>query len=177
MRAFLIGLIAFVSGVLVTEVFIVDPMRDVLGDAATTYEQYRAKSQEAISLLKQQKDRDGQILRLIFGDGWDRTQPVLSVPVAVTAYTSRPQETDATPYVTADNSTVRPGIVAVSRDLMSELGLRFGQRIVLTGYGLFEVRDVMNRRYERRVDIWMPDLVAARRHGVVENVTMIWSGM
>ena len=96
--------------------------------------------------------------------------------MTVSCYTSRVRETDDTPYQTADMSLVRRGVLAVSRDLMNEVGLEFGQRVLLEGYGIFEVRDVMNRRYRRRVDIWSSDLTAAQKHGVKEKVALMWIG-
>ena len=41
-----------------------------------------------------------------------------SLKVDVTWYTSSTRETDSTPFVTADGSKVRDGIIAVSRDLL-----------------------------------------------------------
>jgi 3D (Asp-Asp-Asp) domain-containing protein len=45
--------------------------------------------------------------------------------------------------------------------------------VVLSGYGTFEVTDVMNKRFTNSVDIWCGDLEAARLHGRQEAV-MIW---
>lgn len=82
--------------------------------------------------------------------------------VPTTAYTSRPTETDSTPFITADGSRVRNGIVAANF-------LKFGTKIripELYGDKVFEVHDRMNARYWHKVDIWMEDLKAARQHGV-----------
>ncbi|HWQ99975.1 MAG TPA: hypothetical protein VN397_03975 [Candidatus Methylomirabilis sp.] len=82
--------------------------------------------------------------------------------VPTTAYTSRPEETDSTPFITADGSHVRDGIVAANF-------LKFGTRIripELYGDKIFEVHDRMNKRYHVKVDIWMDDLTRARKHGV-----------
>lgn len=79
----------------------------------------------------------------------------------VSAYTSRPQETDATPFVTASNTRVRDGVVASN-------SLPIGTRIrIPAAYGdkVFIVEDRMNARYTRNVDIWMDDLVKAKSLG------------
>jgi len=120
-------------------------------------------------LIVEQQDLLGEVFGVAFFD----SAAARSLSVTVSMYTSRRCETDSTPWQTADMSNVRPGIVAVSRDLMREHGLRFGQRIFIAGYGVYEVRDVMNPRWERRVDLWCPDLKAAKLHGVNEAV-MIW---
>lgn len=82
--------------------------------------------------------------------------------IPTTAYTSRPEETDSTPFTTADGSHVRDGIVAANF-------LPFGTKIrvpELYGDKIFEVHDRMNKRYWYKVDFWMADLQAARNHGV-----------
>jgi 3D (Asp-Asp-Asp) domain-containing protein len=81
--------------------------------------------------------------------------------VPTTAYTSRPEETDDSPFITADGSHVRDGIVAANF-------LKFGTKIripELYGDKIFEVHDRMNKRYNVKVDIWMDNLQAARKHG------------
>ena len=82
--------------------------------------------------------------------------------IPTTAYTSRPEETDSTPFTTADGSHVRDGIVAANF-------LKFGTKIRvpdLYGDKIFEVHDRMNKRYWYKVDFWMADLQDARNHGV-----------
>jgi 3D (Asp-Asp-Asp) domain-containing protein len=99
-----------------------------------------------------------------------------SVPVTITAYSSSIDQCDSTPYIAANNEPVRVGVLAVSPDMKKELGIRFGQRVLLPGYGLFEVCDVMNPRWKRRVDIWESDRQAARLFGKRQGV-MIWAPM
>jgi 3D (Asp-Asp-Asp) domain-containing protein len=131
-----------------------------------------AKSQ--VSSLEYLLERDERILRDVFG-GWSREHATYGAKVTVTAYSSTVDQTDSSPYVTADGSTVRRGYIAVSRDLLTELGLTMGQRVLLVGYGVFEIRDKMNARFSRRVDIWMADRKAAKLHGVKHSL-MIWFG-
>jgi len=82
--------------------------------------------------------------------------------VPMTAYTSRPEETDDTPFITADGSHVRDGIVACNF-------LPFGTKVripKLFGDKVFEVHDRMNKRYPYKMDFWMEDLGEARQFGV-----------
>ena len=127
------------------------------------------------AMLVGELQRDDQILSTIFTD-WDRSRPVLSIDVTVTCYTSRARETDSSPHITADNSYVRRGYIAVSRDMMRDFGLHFGQRVFLSGYGVYEIRDVMDKRWKRRVDIWTSDVVAAKLHGIRKGIELLWLG-
>lgn len=121
------------------------------------------------TLLHQQED----LLGLIFGLGFGDVSTVRTLDVFVTCYSSERRQTDDTPHVTASLATVRPGVLAVSRDLLEEHGLRYGQRVLLGDYGLFVVADTMNERWRKRVDIWVADRTAAMLHGVQES-TLIW---
>lgn len=98
---------------------------------------------------------------------------VKSTPVTITAYSSTPDQCDSTPHHTASGYPVRVGVLAVSRDLVEEMGLAFGQRVIIPGYGLFEVRDLMHPRWKRKVDIWESDREAARLFGK-QRGTLIW---
>ena len=81
--------------------------------------------------------------------------------VTVTTYKSISGETDSTPNVTASGFKIsrknpkKHRIIAVSRDLKRKL--RFGQRVRLRNAGKYNgeyvVRDVMNKRYRKRIDI------------------------
>ena len=87
---------------------------------------------------------------------------VRTLVVPTTAYTSDPRETDATPFITADGTHVRDGIVAANF-------LPLGTRIRIPDYfgdKVFEVHDRMNVRYWQRVDIWMTSKSAAFNWGV-----------
>ncbi|MEJ2699886.1 MAG: hypothetical protein P8Z70_09545 [Desulfuromonadales bacterium] len=98
---------------------------------------------------------------------------IKSTPVTITAYSSTEAQCDPSPYITASLDPVRVGTLAVSPDLLDEMGLFFGQRVLIPGFGVFEVKDTMNPRWHRRVDIWESDTEAARRFGKKEG-TLIW---
>jgi 3D (Asp-Asp-Asp) domain-containing protein len=90
--------------------------------------------------------------------------------VPMTAYTSRPEETDDSPFITADGSHVADGIIAANF-------LPFGTKVripALFGDKVFEVHDRMNQRYSYKVDVWMekyPDAIQfGVRHADIEIV-------
>jgi 3D (Asp-Asp-Asp) domain-containing protein len=84
--------------------------------------------------------------------------------VTVTMYHPVPDQTDDTPNITADGSVIKINnasdyrYVAVSRNMLIRDGgfLNFGDYIWLEAgkkSGVYQVRDVMNRRFVNRVDI------------------------
>ena len=78
--------------------------------------------------------------------------------VTATAYTSHRGQTDSTPFIAAWNNKLRSGmkIIAVSRDLLTRYGLRNGTRVKIGGLrGFYTVRDKMNKRFKKRIDIYM----------------------
>jgi 3D (Asp-Asp-Asp) domain-containing protein len=85
--------------------------------------------------------------------------------VEVSAYSANKKECDADPHVAASVQPPRPGTVAVSRDLF-DMGWTFGKRVYLKGLGPYIINDVMNPRYEMRVDVFMDHRRAAREFGV-----------
>jgi len=89
--------------------------------------------------------------------------------VVVTGYSSTPWQTDETPFLTASMTHVRPGVIALSRDLIRRYNpdapFRYGDRIRVEGVGEFVVEDTMNQRYEKRADIWFETTDEAVRWG------------
>jgi len=78
--------------------------------------------------------------------------------VTATAYSSHRRQTDKTPFIAAWNNRLRPGmkIIAVSRDLLKRYGLRNGTKVRIGGLrGYYRVRDKMNKRFRKRIDIYM----------------------
>ncbi len=81
--------------------------------------------------------------------------------VWITAYSSSPDETDDTPFLTASGEKVRVGIVAAN---FVPLGTKI--RIPeLFGKETFVVEDRMHPRHSNGVDIWMPTKNQALRFG------------
>jgi len=89
--------------------------------------------------------------------------------ITVTGYSSSRRETDSTPHLTASMTRVRPGCLALSRDLLRTFTpgapFDFGDWVVIPGAGVFVVEDTMNRRWKRRADIWFPTRREALRWG------------
>ena len=85
----------------------------------------------------------------------------ISEVVTVTTYTPSVEECDSTPNITASGFKIdtlnpkRHKIIAVSRDLKRKW--KFGTKIRITGIGKYSgtyiVKDVMNKRYRKRIDI------------------------
>jgi 3D (Asp-Asp-Asp) domain-containing protein len=85
--------------------------------------------------------------------------------VHATAYSSSPEETDSTPFITATGAFVHDGIIAANF-------LPFGTRVripSLFGNKIFVVEDRMNARLVNSIDIWMPTKTAALQFGAVNT--------
>ncbi|SKA97758.1 3D (Asp-Asp-Asp) domain-containing protein [Paucidesulfovibrio gracilis DSM 16080] len=76
--------------------------------------------------------------------------------VTVTAYNPHEDQCDADPLVAASMRKVRTGTIAVSRDLFDQ-GWVFGKKVRIEGLGIFEINDLMNKRFSRSVDVFMWD--------------------
>ena len=79
-----------------------------------------------------------------------------------TAYSSTPDQTDSTPFITASNTRVRWGTVAANI-LPFQTKVRIPQ---MFGDKVFVVEDRMNKRYWHRVDVWMPTRQEAINFGI-----------
>jgi len=84
--------------------------------------------------------------------------------VKVTAYSPRSAETDSTPFITASNTKVRPGIIAVSRDLFAK-GWTFGRKVYIKSLGVFTIEDLMAKRKKNQVDVFIPETTKALSFG------------
>ncbi|OIN98953.1 MAG: hypothetical protein AUJ49_12205 [Desulfovibrionaceae bacterium CG1_02_65_16] len=74
--------------------------------------------------------------------------------VTVTAYNAEPMQTDSDPNVAASMRRVRPGTIAVSRDLFDK-GWVFGRKVRIEGVGIFEINDLMAARHDKSIDIFI----------------------
>lgn len=87
-----------------------------------------------------------------------------SVIARSTAYNSTPGQTDATPFITATGTRTRPGVIALSRDLLRIFP--YGTRVMIEDLSgryssmlkgrVFIVEDTMAARKTNSVDLWMP---------------------
>ena len=131
-----------------------------------------AEFQEELDRLRRDLELAVSLLEKSFGLPV-QLENVRTTPVTLTAYSSTPDQCDSSPHITASNKPVRRGIIAVSNDIMKELGIGFGQRVLIPGHGVFQVQDKMNPRWRRRVDIWHDDREAARLFGKQKG-TILW---
>lgn len=87
----------------------------------------------------------------------------------ITGYSSTPDQTDDTPFITAAGTHVRDGIVAANflplytRIKIPEL---FGEKV-------FVVEDRMAKRFQDRVDIWFADRPTARKFGIKQAEVVV----
>jgi 3D (Asp-Asp-Asp) domain-containing protein len=87
----------------------------------------------------------------------------------ITAYASTPDETDDTPFITANGTTVHDGVVASNI-------LPFGTKIQipeLFGSKIFTVEDRMNRRIKNTIDVWMSNKPDATNFGVSQASVVV----
>ena len=100
-----------------------------------------------------------------------------SLNVVATAYTSHKNQTDGTPFIAAWNNRLRPGMraIAVSRDLLKTYGLKNKSKVRISGLpGEYTVLDKMNKRWKKKIDIYMgTDRKKALQWGR-KNVTIRW---
>src|SRR4030095_5427076 len=87
-----------------------------------------------------------------------RHAPAPRLRVTVTAYSHSGK--------TASGRRVRPGIVALSRDVEQALGETLGVPVVLDGFGTLSFGGRVSARLRRRVDIFVASPHAARAFGV-----------
>lgn len=88
--------------------------------------------------------------------------------VTATAYNSLAYQTNSNPSITAFGDSLKPGLryIAVSRDLLDS-GLVHNTKVKIEGFdSLFIVKDKMNRRWRKRIDIYMgTDVRKAKKWG------------
>lgn len=107
---------------------------------------------------------------LILPQSPDR-QPKQVIKTIITFYCSVPWQTDDTPFITADGTTVYDGIAAANF-------LSFGAQIKLPEiYGsdkIFYIHDRMHLRFSNRIDIWMEDCSEAKEKGIKYTAVEIY---
>jgi len=100
------------------------------------------------------------------------------IEVTVTAYNSVPEQTNEQPTIAAWGDELEPGmkVIAVSRDLL-DMGLERGTVVRIEGLpGEYVVLDKMHWRWQRRIDVYMgEDVAAARRFGRQRRM-LSWEG-
>ncbi|WP_317162690.1 3D domain-containing protein [Winogradskyella endarachnes] len=94
-----------------------------------------------------------------------------TIVVTATAYNSLEYQTSSHPTITAFGDSLKPGLryIAVSRDLLDS-GLVHNMQVKIQGFdSLYTVKDKMNRRWRKRIDIYMGnDIQKAKKWGKKE---------
>lgn len=99
-----------------------------------------------------------------------------TLAVTATAYNSVPEQTNEEPWIAAWGDSLSNGmrIIAVSRDLLT-IGLERGTVVQIDGLpGEYVVLDKMNKRWRRKIDVYMGDDIRAARHFGRRDVTIRW---
>ncbi|HAJ44707.1 TPA: hypothetical protein DCX62_00305 [Candidatus Azambacteria bacterium] len=94
--------------------------------------------------------------------GVNQTVAPKTIQVIITGYSSTPDQTDSTPFITASNTKVRDGIVAANF-------LAFGTKVKIPGiFGdkVFTVEDRMAKKHDGKMDIWFSERYLAKKFGV-----------
>ena len=98
--------------------------------------------------------------------------------VTATAYTSHVNQTDSTPNIAAWGDRLKPGmkVIAVSRDMLNKYGLKHRSKVRIKGLdGEYLVLDKMNKRWKKKIDIYMGmDLKKAYKWGK-RKVELQWN--
>lgn len=100
-----------------------------------------------------------------------------SLKVTASAYTSSVGETDDTPNLAAWGDILKPGMksIAVSRDLI-DMGLNHNQEVRIEGFdGTYKVLDKMNKRWKKKIDIYMGNDVNKAREWGKQEVVIYWT--
>ena len=109
----------------------------------------------------------------------------LLLPVAVTPATYDAPvrhinvgKVDVTKYclngkLTSSDKVVYRGCIALSRDLIKKHHLKFGDKVIIPGIGVFWFDDWMPPQWKGRVDIHEPNYKKAKDFGRLKNQTLI----
>jgi 3D (Asp-Asp-Asp) domain-containing protein len=86
--------------------------------------------------------------------------------IEITAYC---RDTTSARPTTASNTVACPGTIALSRDLLRTFTphapFDFGDKVLIPGVGVFEVRDTMNPRWKEKADLWFESRDQAKDWG------------
>ena len=117
-----------------------------------------AKIQKELNVIEVKRIKKAHLRKMSFNKQTKKTKRTNRLKVIATAYTSHAAQTDSTPNITAWGDKLRPGmkVIAVSRDLLKVYGLKHGSKVHIKGLsGEYLVLDKMNKRWKKRIDIYM----------------------
>ena len=101
-----------------------------------------------------------------------------TLEVTATAYNSVEAQTKKGDAITAAwGDQLEPGMkaIAVSRDLLQEEGLDYNTKVKIEGLpGTYRVLDKMNKRWEKRIDVYMGEDIAMAKEFGKQQVEITW---
>jgi 3D (Asp-Asp-Asp) domain-containing protein len=101
-----------------------------------------------------------------------------TMDVTATAYNSVESQTKkGDPFTTAWGDKLKPGMkaIAVSRDLLQVEGIKHGTRVKIEGLpGRYRVLDKMNKRWTKKIDIYMGNDIQKARDWGKQEVRISW---
>lgn len=93
-------------------------------------------------------------------------QALLLGVLTVTSYRPVAAQTDSSPtWTSIGDRTTRYG-VAVSQDMLKDGRIKYGDVLLIDGYGLRVVNDCMNARYKNRIDLLVFSHAEEKKVGV-----------
>ncbi len=117
-----------------------------------------AKIEKELKVIEIKLTKKTHLRKMSFYKKTRTTKRTNRLKVIATAYTSHAAQTDSTPNIAAWGDRLRPGmkVIAVSRDLLKVYGLKHGSKVRIKGLsGEYLVLDKMNKRWKKRIDIYM----------------------
>ncbi len=116
-------------------------------------------------------------LPLLFASCQEASNEQKELEVTATAYNSLHGQGSGDPSIGAWGDTLRPGMkcIAVSRDLLDS-GLTHGTKVEIKGLpGEYKVLDKMNRRWTKKIDIYMGTIDKDAKEWGKQTVKIQWS--
>lgn len=140
---------------------------DTVGKKNQTIEQ----AQDRADLLEDRLAVAEEVLSILFNEKWDADRMQMD-EVTVTGYSSTKDQTDDTPFITANGEFVSRGGVALTDDLP----IKYGQFILMIDeQGAQLVRKNDHTPGRKGLDLWQPNRTAAKAVGR-STKTIIWLG-
>jgi len=96
--------------------------------------------------------------------------------VTVTAFTACMEECGVDPNTTAAMEPLRPGTVAVSRDLFYEYGWTFGKKLYIEGVGVYRIGCLMRKDKRMMLDIFIDHKGKAKQFGKLRTRACLIGG-
>ncbi len=118
------------------------------------------------------------LLTILFATALFSCQNRETLEVTATAYNSVEAQTKkGSPNIAAWGDKLKPGMkaIAVSRDLLHKYGLNHNAEVKIKGLpGTYRVLDKMNKRWEKRIDIYMGTDISKAREWGKQQVEISW---